>query len=80
MRLFLWIAVLLTFGCATKTAVVSEPEVIVLKDKGTELYVWEPPIVDVIEVPAGLDPSGVYYRPQHQQVVEIKQGRWILKQ
>lgn len=43
---------------------------------GVEIYTWEEPMVDVIEVPAGLDPQGVYYRPQHQQIIEIRQGRW----
>ena len=43
---------------------------------GVAQYVWEPPMVDVIEVPPGLDPDGIYYRPAHQEVVEIRQGRW----
>lgn len=38
--------------------------------------VWEEPMVDVIEVPPGLDPEGTYYRPAHREVVEIRQGRW----
>lgn len=45
-------------------------------DQGVQTFTWEEPMVDVIEVPAGLDPRGVYYRPQHQQVIEIRQGRW----
>lgn len=43
---------------------------------GVVQYVWEEPMVDVIEVPPGLDPEGHYYRPAHQEVVEIRQGRW----
>ena len=39
-------------------------------------YVWEEPMIDVIEVPPGLDPAGQYYRPAHREVVEIRQGRW----
>lgn len=39
-------------------------------------YIWEEPMVDVIEVPPGLDPEGHYYRPAHHEVVEIRQGRW----
>ncbi|MCS6961789.1 MAG: hypothetical protein NZT61_04720 [Deltaproteobacteria bacterium] len=66
-------------GCSSKKVVYQEPEVVVIKDKGTELYVWQEPIVDVINVPAGMDPEGIYYRPEHQQIVEIKQGRWVLK-
>ena len=38
--------------------------------------VWEEPMVDVVEVPPGLDAEGVYYRPAHHEVVEIRQGRW----
>ena len=43
---------------------------------GVVEYVWEEPMVDVIDVPPGLDPEGHYYRPGHQEVVEIRQGRW----
>ena len=43
---------------------------------GVVNYIWEEPMVDVVEVPPGLDPDGVYYRPAHQAVVEIRQGRW----
>ncbi|MCB0321072.1 MAG: hypothetical protein KDD60_09110 [Bdellovibrionales bacterium] len=43
---------------------------------GVVEYVWEEPMVDVIEVPSGLDPEGMYWRPAHQSVVEIRQGRW----
>ena len=38
--------------------------------------VWVEPMVDVVDVPPGLDPEGQYYRPGHQQVTEIRQGRW----
>lgn len=43
---------------------------------GVVEYVWEEPMVDVVDVPPGLDPEGHYYRPGHQEVVEIRQGRW----
>lgn len=43
---------------------------------GAVEYVWEEPMVDVIDVPPGLDPEGHYYRPGHQEVVEVRQGRW----
>jgi uncharacterized lipoprotein YmbA len=33
-------------------------------------------MVDMVEVPPGLDPEGIYYRPAHSEVVEIRQGRW----
>lgn len=43
---------------------------------GVVEYVWEEPMVDVVDVPPGLDPEGHYYRPAHQAVVEIRQGKW----
>jgi len=43
---------------------------------GVVPYVWEEPMIDVIDVPPGLDPEGRYYRPAHQEIVEIRQGRW----
>jgi len=43
---------------------------------GTVEYIWEEPMINVVEVPAGLDPEGHYYRPAHQSIVEIRQGRW----
>lgn len=43
---------------------------------GVVNYIWEEPMVDVVEVPPGLDPDGVYYRPAHQAVLEVRQGRW----
>jgi hypothetical protein len=33
-------------------------------------------MVNVVEVPPGLDPEGHYYRPAHRAVQEIRQGRW----
>lgn len=56
--------------CAEPVAVVTGLE------SGTAAYVWEEPIVDVIDVPPGLDPDGIYYRPAHKEVIEIRQGRW----
>jgi len=44
--------------------------------RGIVNYVWEEPMADVVDVPPGLDPDGVYYRPAHRAVVEIRQGRW----
>ena len=43
---------------------------------GNVPYIWEEPMVDVVDVPPGLDPEGHYYRPAHQSIVEIRQGRW----
>jgi|GEM_PF-698616 len=43
---------------------------------GVVQEVWVEPMVDVVDVPPGLDPEGQYYRPGHQAVMEIRQGRW----
>jgi len=43
---------------------------------GVVQYSWEEPMVDSVDVPPGLDPEGHYYRPAHQEIVEIRQGRW----
>ena len=39
-------------------------------------YIWEEPMVDVVRVPPELDPEGIYYRPEHKEVIEIRQGKW----
>ncbi len=67
----------LSVGCASRGQMSAEP--VVLSGgpaPGTVETIWEEPMVDVIEVPPGLDPEGMYYRPAHQAVVEIRQGRW----
>lgn len=46
---------------------------------GVQDAAWEEPMVDVIDVPPGLDPEGIYYRPQHQEIVEVRQGKWKVK-
>ena len=86
---FITIVAILSMGCAacgltrkspsmahneaTHQVVVQE---VVRTAPGVVEYVWEEPMVDVIDVPPGLDPEGVYYRPAHQSIVEIRQGRW----
>ncbi|MFN4895354.1 MAG: hypothetical protein ACK5GN_05720 [Pseudomonadota bacterium] len=67
-------------GCcgATKSEVVKPTlvEYRVQDVPGAVEYIWEEPMVDVVDVPPGLDPEGHYYRPGHQEVVEIRQGKW----
>jgi hypothetical protein len=43
---------------------------------GTTQFVWEEPMVDTVDVPPGVDPEGIYYRPAHKEVVEVRQGRY----
>jgi hypothetical protein len=80
-----FLTVVSTIGC-TRTIVVPAPatpegpslEVVAkpVPQSGVVDYVWEEPMVDVVNVPPGLDPEGHYYRPAHQEVIEIRQGRW----
>jgi len=67
-------------GCAPRTTTIQvEMEPILIGRSpapGSVETIWEEPMVDVVEVPPGLDPQGIYYRPAHQAVVEIRQGRW----
>jgi hypothetical protein len=69
----------LLVGCASGPAqIVVEPAIDhdALARDGIAPHIWEEPMVDVIDVPPGTDPEGHYYRPAHQEVVEIRQGRW----
>lgn len=72
--------VLLALGCSTSQRIqVINPETLPRPfepPSGVVEYIWEEPMVDVVEVPPGLDPEGHYYRPAHQAIVEIRQGRW----
>ena len=67
-------------GCASRSVTRTESEQVMVPNSqdipGVVEYVWEEPMVDVVDVPPGLDPEGHYYRPAHQEVVEIRQGRW----
>jgi hypothetical protein len=66
-----------TSGCSSP-APAPQPivEYQVKEAPGVVEYVWEEPMVDIVDVPPGLDPEGHYYRPAHQEVTEIRQGRW----
>ena len=52
------------------------PVVQVIQPPGVVEYVWEEPMIDVVDVPPGLDPEGTYYRQGHQAIYEVRQGRW----
>lgn len=43
---------------------------------GTVTEKWHEPMNDVVEVPAQLDPTGTYYLPKHEEVVEIRKDRY----
>ncbi len=77
------VLMLAVVGCSSQTRVitqgvesVSNATVVERHTPGVLEYTWEEPMVDAVEVPPGLDPEGHYYRPAHQEVVEIRQGRW----
>ncbi len=68
-------------GCAARPApseiaTPTKPVVQVIQPPGVVEYVWEEPMIDVVDVPPGLDPEGTYYRPGHQAIYEVRQGRW----
>lgn len=73
------LAIATTISCSSKQQIQKEVIVeknYVISDPGAVEFVWEPPLINVVEVPPGLDPEGHYYRPHHQEIVEIKPGRW----
>lgn len=75
------VSALLFSGCSFQRERVTsgpivEEQVTVIPDPGAVEFVYEPPMVDVVDVPPGLDPDGTYYRPAHQEIVEVRQGRW----
>lgn len=77
------LATTLLTSCTPKTKIITntvKEEVITYREppaeQGVVNYIWEEPMVDVVDVPAGLDPEGHYYRRAHQEVVEVRQGRW----
>lgn len=68
-------------GCSSKAAppeitTPPTPVVQVIQPPGVVEYVWEEPMVDVVDEPPGLDPEGHYYRQGHQAIYEVRQGRW----
>jgi len=80
----------LFFGCSSKRALNNNSRLNINSSvqntekkavQGVHEYIYEPPMVDIVDVPPGLDPEGIYYRPQHTEAVEIREGRWkYLKQ
>ena len=76
--IFSTLTVLLTACASAPAPIIVEPAIDHdgLARDGIAPHIWEEPMVDVIDVPPGTDPEGHYYRPSHQEVVEIRQGRW----
>jgi hypothetical protein len=83
---FLKAALLITLAiaqsaCFSAQSTTQTEEVVTVRETTRKIpglveYVWEEPMVDVVEVPPGLDAEGIYYIPPHQTVTEIRQGRY----
>jgi hypothetical protein len=43
---------------------------------GTVEDVYVEPMYDTVRVPGQLDPNGVYYRPSHKTIYEIRPGKF----
>lgn len=72
---FCLMIIVLTAGCSLK----KEPETrVVVRENavpGTVTEPWFEPMYDTVKVPAQVDPTGTYFRPEHKTVAEIKPGR-----
>ena len=57
----------------------SRAEILDAQDRpvpGTVDRLYIEPMYDQVRVPAKLDPNGIFYRPSHQTIVEIRQERF----
>ena len=43
---------------------------------GTHLQPWQETYYDYVRVPGAIDPKGLYYRPSHKMVYEIRPGKY----
>ena len=75
MKMMLLAIVILCIGCSHTEPVREHAFVEENKIPGTVTEPWVEPMNDTVQVPAQLDPTGTYYRPSHQTVVEIRPGR-----
>lgn len=77
-------ALLAMSACSTKGATPHTPQMteITIIDQDVQRIpgaggsVWEEPMYDTVRIPAQLDPTGTYYRPAHNTVVEIRRGKY----
>ena len=69
------------FGCAhniqrgeTKTIIVRETANELDKQPvpGTQTEPWVEPMPEVVRTPAAIDRKGVYFRPAHNEIVEVR--------
>ena len=83
--MWLALAIVAFVGCAQSSpppppASSPVPDVVRAKENpvpgDTAHQYWAEPMYDQVRVPAQLDPTGTYYRPSHQTLVEIRDGRY----
>lgn len=43
---------------------------------GTVNKLWSEPMYNQVEIPAQLDSNGIYYRPAHNTIVEIRKDKY----
>ena len=43
---------------------------------GTHVQPWQETYYDYVKVPGAIDPKGMYYRPSHKMVYEIRPGKY----
>ncbi len=74
-------------GCSASMEARSSRDQIIVKEEGSEIpatgsvsYAWEEPMMQVVDVPPRLDPDEVVYIPGHQEVIEVRPGRWQLEE
>lgn len=73
-------------GCSKSVSSTGETVAVVLREPINELErervpgtiddAWVEPMIDSVRVPGQLDPNGVYYRPSHETIVEIRHGKF----
>lgn len=75
--------IFLLFFLGFSSCVREQPRVIIQKVNvqenpvpGTVDEDWVEPMYDTVKVPGQLDPTGTYYRPAHNTVVEIYHERY----
>ena len=74
-KLFSLSLILIFSGCSLSSP--PENRVVVRENAvpGTVAEPWFEPMHDSVKVPAQLDPTGTYFRPEHKTIVEIRPGR-----
>ena len=64
-------------GCGARRSQIVRKEIAVPENEvpGTVQERWVEQMPDVVKVPGKLDPTGTYYLPEHETVVEVRPKR-----